>query len=544
MAIELRQQAFATKDSRSGRSATAVFDQPTIKHNFLFVAGATTSESASLTITDSNFVKIRERIQGDLKVAIWYYENANATSSVTMRISRSRPFLFRVLEYSGVRQGSSLDRSASFGRSDRDCDSGTTGTSTQAESLVLGVIANEFASCRQFGFSGGLSRLFDEVTPDDDFDSDRVRLSVHQFIASSTSSWRLRAKLSSHRNWGAIIAVFKGASTGPRRMASTKTDDDHKTVKTRGRGVLTAFGPLKSTLTTPATVSITGSGSMWPFEYQYWLNNRGLVIGNGTDYRVLSVEGLEGWQMRVSDEDLPFDDGAVRGTDLMAPRIITFNLGMIPTGGSVTEVEAALSNLWDQLVPQKNQDWELVWRHPGRGVWMVRCRPIELIRGHDARRVLFQDQKFMLRAADPKHYSPVLYGVGLTVSTATTTVLNQISSTGNAPLYPYIELKAGQALTRVQLGNVTTGQVLDVRTAIPSGSTLIADMPARITAAGTSVITVDGVSKYGAWQPPREPFRLDPHPSAEDGVNEIYLITEPAGATVTCNFFLRPTRYG
>jgi hypothetical protein len=66
-------------------------------------------------------------------------------------------------------------------------------------------------------------------------------------------------------------------------------------------------------------------------------------------------------------------------------------------------------------------------------------------------------------------------------------------------------------------------------------------MDGRITGAPRSPITLDGQSKYGSWQLPRDPFRIDPDPSGQGGFNNLYLRTTPAGAPVTATLEYRDT---
>jgi hypothetical protein len=544
VAIELRQAAQNAKHSGQGRTCTVTFDERTKQSSTIMLFIAVSSGNVNIAIDDVNFEHTRTRSQGDLTLAHYRRGNATPMDSVTVRINKSRSFEVIAMEYTGIRLDAALDKSVSTSRRDNRCDSGTSATSTQAESLVIAGIANLRNSCRQSGFTGGLTRLFDQVTPDVDGDVDRIRMTVHQYIASSTGQFRLRGNLSSHRDWAGILAVYKGASTGPARFSAVNTDDDHHTIRMGGVGVLTAFGPLQATATTPASIVTGGSADMWPFDYQYALNNRRMLIGVGTDYRVLDAEGLNGWQMRTSDSDQPLADGAVRGVDLMSARQILFNIATLPHGGTTEAIEASLRTLYDTLIPSRNQDWELVWRHPGQGVRMLRCRPIDLIRGMDAKRVLLQDQKFALRAVDPRHYSPLAYAVQLTVSDETATVVNEVTTEGTAPAYPVIRAVANETITRLELINDSADVAFDLKTTVGSGSVVVADMDSRVRSTGTSPVTVDGVSKYGAWQFPRASFYLAPNPEAEDGINQLRVHTEPVGADVDVTLEFRHTYYG
>jgi hypothetical protein len=56
--------------------------------------------------------------------------------------------------------------------------------------------------------------------------------------------------------------------------------------------------------------------------------------------------------------------------------------------------------------------------------------------------------------------------------------------------------------------NQTTGQVFSMVQSIGVGETLIADHQAAAIRSAGALVTVGGASRYGSWQPPRNPFRL------------------------------------
>ena len=63
-------------------------------------------------------------------------------------------------------------------------------------------------------------------------------------------------------------------------------------------------------------------------------------------------------------------------------------------------------------------------------------------------------------------------------------------------------------------------------------------MCARVAGLPVSAVTIDDVSKYGAWQSPRIPLRLQP------GINNLMFEVEPAGTAVTCAIEYRSTWSG
>ncbi|WP_028924192.1 hypothetical protein [Pseudonocardia acaciae] len=540
----LRQSAGNAVGSGQSRTCTATFTNPTIEKNLIVCWAVVTSGSATLTGPDG-FVPVRERAQGELKLAMWYREGAPATSSVSVTTSVNRSLQVRALEYSGAAQSGALDRVTVVTSGDDRPRTGDSGIIAQADEIVVAAIANQFASTIQSGFVGGLIRLIESVSPqswglwDSDPDERRSRLSIHHAITNSVGSFFLSALLSSMRNWIAILATFRGGSSGPARMTSRLAPT---MLKVGGTGSLTVFGPLRAGHTTPEPMIAMSSAQarIGPYNYQYRLGGwDGLLIGDDTPYRVENHDGLEGWAMRTSDDDLPRGDGALRGVDLQSARQLMFELKV---GGTQAEVEQAMDTLYRALVPQRDSDWELIWRHPGRPLRMLRCRPISLSRELSWRETLVNHQKFALLSSDPRHYSASQRRVTVPASPAATrpsvvSVLNE----GNGYAYPTIRVtgpSSGEPVTRIELANTTHDVSFLVAAVLPKGSTLLGDMQARATGAPRSVVTIDGQSKYGAWVHPRQTFVIGP------GENLLHLLTEPPGASITATLDYHDTWSG
>lgn len=538
----MRQNAGAEIATGQAYECRVVLDEPTIDNNLVIVVAVLTGSHAKITRPPDGFTLIRERIEGDLKVAVWYRQAAPSMSSVTVGLSHRKAMQVRVFEYRYGHQSNALDKVAVFTSTTNLCRTGTLITA-QDDSIIFAVVANRNASCTQQGFTGGLIKLVESTSPltgagiDTDIDDRRTRLTVHQAVTTAITTVGLTAKLSSARNWVAMLISFRGGSLGPARLTSRKGGG----LRFGGTAALTVFGALR-TVTTAVNDPLRVGGKVQmrigPFDYQYRLNGwDGLLIGAGTGYDVVSIDGLEGWDMRTSDADQPRGEGALRGTDLQAPRLIVFQ---VDAGGTETEVETALDLLYRALIPQRDEDWELIWRHPGRPLRLLRCRPTNLIRGLDYRTTLLQEQKFALRCADPRHYAAGETIVAIPPSPAAAPSETSVVNIGNAPAYPLIRVVgAGSTpVTRIELVNTTTDVTFDVQAILPAGATLLGDMPARSSGAPRSIVTIDGQSKYGGWQFPREAFRLNP------GLNSIALRTVPDGAPVTCTLTYRDTWSG
>jgi hypothetical protein len=190
----------------------------------------------------------------------------------------------------------------------------------------------------------------------------------------------------------------------------------------------------------------------------------------------------------------------------------------------------------------------MYWRHPGANARMINVRPTILPRTVDAVSGLAATVQFTLRAADPRHYGATQRVQTIPVSAkASSPTRIPVVNAGNSPAYPVITVTgptSGSAVTRVSLVNDTSLTSFDVVLTLVKGGTIVGDMPARVTGANRSIVTLDGQSKYGAWQLPREPFRIDPDPLGLGGYNLVSLRTVADGAPVTCTLTYRDTFAG
>lgn len=557
----LEQSAYNTVGKEDSRRCTATFTRPTKPGSLIVVmmAAAGTLPSDVHMEFPSGFTKIGERGARDIQSAIWYRGNCPSISSVQIHSDDAdKSMQLRVFEYSGMAQANVLDR-VNIEQSDSDSPhSGSSGTIAQADELVLAFIVNQYASTAQYGWSGGFTRLYENTSPQkydgDETDSDweRSRMSVHQIIPNTVGSFNLKGRLSTERRWQGYIVTFRGGTTGPARMSSTQAVDPMLTTE-GGSGSLTVFGPLRSGIEVehPPMISTEGAGAggrIGPFNYQYRLGGwNGLLIGSGTIFHVQGTEGLNGWTIRTSDEDRPRADGAYRGIDLGGARNVLFNMNV---GRGRDEVERNMDALYRALVPQRDTDWELIWRHPTHGLKMMRVRPGDLIRERNSRQLTIASQNFVLRAADPRHYNAIPTKLVIPVTPANqidNPIKTRVFNIGNSPAYPVITIDGPSndiPVTKIQLVNDTALVNFELQLILQKGSTVVADMDARITGAPRSIITLDGQSKYGAWQLPREPFRIDPDPTGFGGYNELYLRTVPEGAPVRCTLEYRDTWHG
>lgn len=559
--MELVQSAYNTVGKDQSQLCKATFSRPTRPGNLIIaIVAAAGNDPSDIHIHADGFTKIGERGRSDLQGAVYYRANAPSMTSIEFHSpddDEDKSLQVRLLEYSGIAQASALDR-VNIESSDSDePHTGFTGTTAKNEELIIAVVINQNASTSQYGWTGGFTRLYETVSPQKhrytDFDWERTRMSVHQVFATQRGSWSLRGRLSCERDWMAFVATFRGSGGAvdpgnpvtPLRMTSTLPTEPG--LSTGGRGNLSVFGPLTSK-NNPEGLVTGGSGWIGPFNYQYRLGGKsGLLIGSGTQFHVNGTDGLNGWTVRTSDEDRPRADGAYRGIDLGGARNVVFRLNV---GRGRLDVERNMDTLYRALIPQRDTDWELIWRHPTHGLKMMRVRPGDLMRERSNRQLTFSSQDFVLRAADPRHYNAIPTKIQIPVTPGNRLddpIRTKVYNIGNSPAFPIITITGPEndtPVTKIRLVNETALVNLEIFLVLQRGSTLMADMDARTTGAPRSIITLDSQSKYGAWQLPREPFRIDPDPTGFGGYNELYLTTEPAGAPITCTLEYRDTWYG
>lgn len=562
--ISPRQSTGNTTRAGRGVSLQTLLDGATLPNSLIVVIASTTHprENSSALQTPFGyspgswlfpsyfFTRVNVRKEDKLTAGMWIAVGAPATSRVVLPTSgETYGVQMRVLEFPGVAVSGALDKSTFKGDNiegrpgSNTPTTGSTGTLAQADELVLGFIVNRYGNTTQSSFTGGLSRISESLSYTGEPNHDQSRLSVHYAVVPNTNSVTLSGRLSSRQDWVAGLATFRSSVTGPARLTST---GNTPIVNAGGRGDLTVFGKLTSN---PGTPMLAAGGNVHarigPFDYQYRLGGwSGLLIGDDTPYTLENISGLEGWQMRTSDDEFPRGDGSLRGPDFQTARQILFELrigsDLAGVKAQQVDVEGAMNTLYRALVPQRDADWELIWRHPDRGLRMLRCRPIDVLRELDAFGTLISTQKFALLAADPRHYGARLrqyrFAAQPTDSDGFTPVLND----GNSFAYPVIRVSGPDtgSVQRIELTNTTYDVSFVVETTLPSGSTLVGDMEARATGAARSIVTIDEQTKYGSWQFPRETFLLGP------GENRLHLTTVPADPSVICQVEFRDTYSG
>jgi hypothetical protein len=550
---KLEQTAYNACARYERKDVTVWFDDITANHGLIVLEVIFGGGQCDLQVP-SGFTVVRIASRGNVQVGKWYYQDAPPMESVTVIAKDHRSIQVRAREYSGAALTNVLDQVVVATDESDQCHTGTTGITAQADEIISATVANAYTSCSQRGFSGGLARLFENLSPQSyrryystyyNDDSDRTRCTHHHLIVSIITTWFLTCEMTSSREWVAILCTFRGASSGPKQMSS-KLQGPVLKAGNGGRALLYCFGALTSTQqSTPMSSNPRGSAVIYPFNYQYWIGTQRLLIGSKTKFLVQGTEGLYGMLMRSSDTNQPRNDGDQRGIDLQSARDIIFTMKI---GRNPDEIALLSATLYRALIPQRDSDWPLIWRMPDEPAKMMMVRPIDVPQTRNNTQLTYADRKFALRAADPRHYSAVPKHVLIPNSpNPSAPVIVPVTNEGDIAAYPVITVigpTSGPSITRVTLTNRTNLILFDVQLTVPNKATLVGDMQSRITGAPVSHITLDGQPKYGAWQLPRDTFRIEADPTGMNGFNEVYLTTVPAGAPVLCTLDYRDTWAG
>lgn len=266
-----------------------------------------------------------------------------------------------------------------------------------------------------------------------------------------------------------------------------------------------------------------------------------LLMGAETDIKIVSEEGLEGNTVRDGDRTLPREDGSIPGLHLAESKTVVLDLLVKGDTVDATTAEVLAAFQPSRRVQSQYRFVNLsgvesfVWARPLR-VGISRTNTTE----HSNHRPV----KVALKAADPRVYSVEqhqsdvpLFGnsgggaefpnVWPHAMTASEQELGVAINDGSRDAYPRITFQHDSGtVSGVELENLTNGDVVDVDTTISSGQQLVADMDALIRATGSAVVAIGESSRYGDWQPPRDPFRLSP------GSNSLRLTVDGGGSVV------------
>jgi hypothetical protein len=250
--------------------------------------------------------------------------------------------------------------------------------------------------------------------------------------------------------------------------------------------------------------------------YQY--SYRGVTIGDGTNYDMMTIEGLHDVKVRDTDRDNPRSHGLIPGRHSADWGLIRVTLQVRGVAGS-TAMEDDIIALMDALSPDgfegpdETQD-QFTFQFPGEDEKFLFARPIRRtrLRRNDTEFGL-ATVRFELKQYDPRTYSTTEDDSGLKTGGAFTVV-----NSGGARAYPILEFKV-DTLGGMTLNNTTNGDQFSVAGFAANEAGITADMGRWVRGRGDLLIIFKGaVNHYPKWQIPREPFSLEP------GSNDLTLV--------------------
>lgn len=177
--------------------------------------GTTTGRVSSISQTGATWVKAIDVAGGSSTVDIWYALNVSgALTGVTINYAASVVSGAIVIEYSGILGSGALDLTASnTGTYPGAADSGTTGTTTQADELwIAGLTDTLFPSSNW----DAPANSFTEITENNNI---FLNLVAEEKIVSATGTANTsatRASSPGSGNWAGAIATFKAGASGRR----------------------------------------------------------------------------------------------------------------------------------------------------------------------------------------------------------------------------------------------------------------------------------------------------------------------------------------
>jgi hypothetical protein len=178
------------------------------------------------------------------------------------------------------------------------------------------------------------------------------------------------------------------------------------------------------------------------FQFEY----NGVVIGAGTPYAVLNIDGLDLAEIRSGDVSWPRDHGQAKGLDLYGGRDIIFDVWMKSDGTSLQSAQLALAAATVVLPFEELPLW---FQLPNLPLLCIMCRPRKKLLKveSDYAAANIGHPELSLHAADPRIYAA---GVETGIEPGKTAKLN---NSGNTEMRPILIITG--PMTRPKAGNET-----------------------------------------------------------------------------------------
>ncbi len=257
----------------------------------------------------------------------------------------------------------------------------------------------------------------------------------------------------------------------------------------------------------------------------YQVSYRGVVMGDGTNYDFIELNGIHDMIVKDRDRDNPRTHGMIPGVHSATFRLIRASLEVRGVAGSSAhqrDIQALLSAMSPDAHQSPDEtDDQFTFKFPGESERFMFARPVRRSR---PRRVSSEfglaPIRFELKVYDPRQYSTFEDNSGS--QTADFTVI----SGGDAQAFPIIEFGV-DTLGGMFIRNNTNDSVFSIAGLPINSNDYVADMGRWNRGRGDLLIIYKGATNhYDKWGIPRDPFYLDP------GTNELDL-TVSANAEVT-----------
>lgn len=281
-------------------------------------------------------------------------------------------------------------------------------------------------------------------------------------------------------------------------------------------------------LDTTAPPTIAQVNALQPFQ-GLW---NGLTFGEGTNYLLTAeLAGLLAYESRLADSPIPQGEGDFSFSRYAASRFVSlpFIISGVPLSATLEDrVQTWLRSFG--VAGTYGQGW-LVFKGVSKA-YMWRCRVAR-------RRASISPESLKtgavsavaeLKLADPRIYNALTRPGGVVPvgaasgggfdldtdlpidMTGTTGGSLTANNGGTSTAWPVLQISndagAGSDITEAVVTNVTAGIIFTIETAIAAGKTLVVNFDKLQRRAPAPHISIDGVSRYGDWQHPREPLPI------------------------------------
>lgn len=265
----------------------------------------------------------------------------------------------------------------------------------------------------------------------------------------------------------------------------------------------------------------------------YQVEYRGLTMGLGTDFSIVSLTGLEADEVRLGDTQIPRAGGDIPGLHVPSARFIEMEV----VAGGEKDSQAHRDNVQALVDAFQHSDTthKFYFEEPGMGGRRyVNARPAGRFSNRDPRWPFFAKHTVRLKVADPRTYEEFQntgqvsnydatgggtdydvteYGKEFTVDSSAQTIVRNNGNTKAWPILKFYGPISG-TITQLTLTNITSGQPATVfDSTLLTGQILTADMEAVVTVkpSGLFVVRLEpNTNRYSEWAQPRDPFYLVP----------------------------------